>query len=120
MIQPDPLSEPNASSIVAAVQWIPAVLVGGLATPIAVLASAGVGFGLLGGRLAPRRALRVVLGCFILFGAPAIVGAFKTTMTSSLAIAELVPTPVAPVVPAAPANPNSRKGANPFDPNPMR
>ena len=120
MIQPAPLSEPNASSIVAAVQWIQAVLVGGLTTPIAVLAIAGVGFGLLGGRLEPRRALRVVLGCFILFGAPTIVGALKTAISSSVAIAELAPTPVAPVVPAAPAIPNSRKGANPFDPNPMR
>ena len=116
MIQPDPLLQPSASAIVSAVQWVETILVGGLATPIAVLAVAGLGFGLLEGRLAPRQALRVVLGCFILFGAPTIVGALQAAISSSVPSVVVEPAPVVPVVPSAPANPNSRKGGNPFDP----
>jgi type IV secretion system protein VirB2 len=50
------------------VQW----LLGSVATGIAVLAVAFVGFGLLGGRLNWRTGARVVMGVFILFGAPMI------------------------------------------------
>ena len=44
-----------------------------MATSFAVLAIAGVGFGLLTGRIEVRRAVQVVAGCCILFGAPVVV-----------------------------------------------
>ena len=49
-------------------QW----LLGSVATGIAVLAIAFVGFGLLGERLNWRTGAVVVMGVFILFGAPMI------------------------------------------------
>ena len=47
-------------------------LTGPLGTGIAVIAVAWFGFSLLGGRLSLRRGGMVVLGCFVLFGAPSI------------------------------------------------
>ena len=56
----------------SAVQWVVDLLVGPIGTSMAVIAMAWVGFSLLEGRLTVRRGATVVLGCFILFGAPAI------------------------------------------------
>jgi len=56
----------------AAVQWVVDLLVGPIGTAMAVIAVAWVGFSLLEGRLTVRRGATVVLGCFILFGAPTI------------------------------------------------
>jgi type IV secretion system protein VirB2 len=47
-------------------------LTGPLGTGVAVIAVAWFGFSLLGGRLSLRRGGLVVLGCFVLFGAPSI------------------------------------------------
>jgi type IV secretory pathway VirB2 component (pilin) len=62
----------NNSVIVAATQWIEVTLLGSVATGVAVIAVAFVGFGMLTGRVGWRRGLQVVLGVFILFGAPMI------------------------------------------------
>jgi type IV secretory pathway VirB2 component (pilin) len=64
------LSGPNQPH--AAVQWVVDLLVGPVGTAMAVIAVAWVGFSLLEGRLSVRRGATVVLGCFILFGAPVI------------------------------------------------
>lgn len=60
------------SSIVFAIEWIEGVLLGPLATTFATLAIAWLGFAMLTGRTDWRRGLSVLLGCFILFGAPVI------------------------------------------------
>lgn len=60
-------------AIPAAVRWIEGALLGSAATGVAVLAVAFLGYGMLMGRLDWRTGLRVVLGIFILFGAPMIV-----------------------------------------------
>lgn len=60
------------SQPLGAVQWVVDLLVGPIGTSIAVISVAWVGFSLLGGRLSVRRGAMVVLGCFILFGAPTI------------------------------------------------
>lgn len=59
-------------SIPAAAGWIEGVLLGPLATAIATIAIGYLGFAMLSGRVDWRRGLTVVLGCFILFGAPVI------------------------------------------------
>lgn len=56
----------------AAMQWVVDLLIGPIGTSIAIIAVAWVGFSLLEGRLTVRRGATVVLGCFILFGAPTI------------------------------------------------
>lgn len=52
--------------------WISDVAFGPLAVTLCVLAVAFVGFVMLTGRMPVRMGLRVVLGCFVLLGAPVI------------------------------------------------
>ena len=84
-------------ALASAVQWIEAVLLGQVGTVIAVLAVAGVGFAMLQGRIALRQGIRVVLGCFILFGAPLIAQGL-----AGLARGEAEPSPVAIAAPPPP------------------
>lgn len=60
------------TSIAGAIDWINGVLLGSVAIALCVLAVALVGLLMLGGRLPVRHGMRVVLGCFVLLGAPAI------------------------------------------------
>jgi hypothetical protein len=47
-------------------------MLGPIATAVAVLAIASLGFAMLSGRLSVRRGLTAVLGCFVTFGAASI------------------------------------------------
>lgn len=58
--------------------WLVSLMTGSLALGLCVLAIAVIGLLMLGGRLPVRDGLRVVLGCFVLLGAPAIAAAFMT------------------------------------------
>lgn len=69
------LQSPNA--LLASSDWIVDALTGNVGIMLAVLAIAGVGFAMLQGRLAVRSGARVILGCFILFGAPVIAKALS-------------------------------------------
>jgi type IV secretion system protein VirB2 len=66
------LMQPSDAAIPTAVEWAVGVLLGSVATGLAVLAVAFLGFGMLLGHLDWRTGTRVVLGIFILFGAPMI------------------------------------------------
>ena len=57
--------------------WLQGTLLGTVATVAAVIAVAAVGFMMLTGRLDWRRGLTVVVGCFIIFGAGAIVAGLR-------------------------------------------
>ena len=59
--------------IVSAVEWLQGTLMGNVATAVAVMAVAAVGFMMLTGRLNWRFGATVIIGCFVLFGAGAIV-----------------------------------------------
>lgn len=59
-------------STASAAGWIEGTLLGSVGTTVAVIAIAGLGMAMLQGHVSPRRAIQVVLGCFILFGAPTI------------------------------------------------
>jgi type IV secretion system protein VirB2 len=63
------------------VQWLQGTLLGTLATVVAVIAVASVGFLMLTGRMNWRYGTTVVLGCFILFGAASIVAGIQYTAT---------------------------------------
>jgi type IV secretory pathway VirB2 component (pilin) len=70
---PSSLSDPAGSSVlVAAVLWLEGTVLGTIATTIAIIAIAWVGLMMLLGRADIRYGLTVILGCFILFGAPTI------------------------------------------------
>lgn len=74
------LSDPRGSGpIVSAVQWLQGTLLGTVATVVAVIAIACVGFMMLTGRLNWRYGAVVILGCFILFGAASIVAGIRST-----------------------------------------
>lgn len=74
------LNDPSGSGpIVGAVQWLQGTLLGTVATVVAVIAIAVVGFMMLTGRMNWRYGATVILGCFILFGAASIVGGIQST-----------------------------------------
>ena len=66
------------AAIPAAVDWAVGTLLGTVATGVAVLAVAFLGIGMLFGHLDWRTGARVVLGIFILFGAPMIAHELMT------------------------------------------
>lgn len=67
----------GSGPIVNAVEWLQGTLLGTVATVVAVIAVASVGFMLLTGRMNWRYGAIVILGCFILFGAASIVGGIQ-------------------------------------------
>jgi type IV secretory pathway VirB2 component (pilin) len=73
------LSDPAGSSaLVAAVNWLQGTLLGTVATTVAIVAIASVGFMMLSGRVNVRRGATVIVGCFILFGAPSIAAGIRS------------------------------------------
>jgi type IV secretion system protein VirB2 len=71
----------GSGAIVGAVRWVQGTLLGTVATVVAVIAVASVGFMMLTGRMNWRHGAVVILGCFILFGAASIVGGIRTAAT---------------------------------------
>jgi len=72
-------SDPRGSGpVLAAVNWVQGTLLGNVATAAAVIAVAVVGFMMLSGRMNWRHGITVILGCFIVFGAAAIVAGIQT------------------------------------------
>ena len=67
----------GSGPIVAALSWLQGTLLGNVATAVAVMAVAAVGFMMLTGRLNWRFGATVIIGCFILFGAASIVGGIQ-------------------------------------------
>ncbi len=71
--------EPQGSGpILAAVNWIEGTLLGNVATAVAVIAVAITGFMMLSGRVNWRHGITVIIGCFIIFGAAAIVAGIQS------------------------------------------
>jgi type IV secretion system protein VirB2 len=68
---------PGSGPILASVNWIQGTLLGNVATAVAVIAVAVVGFMMLTGRMNWRHGITVILGCFVLFGAAAIVAGLQ-------------------------------------------
>ena len=67
----------GSGPIVAALGWLQGTLLGNVATMVAVMAVAAVGFMMLTGRMNWRFGATVIIGCFILFGASAIVSGIQ-------------------------------------------
>ena len=72
-------ADPQGSGpIVAALSWLQGTLLGNVATAVAVMAVAAVGFMMLTGRLNWRFGATVIVGCFVLFGAASIVAGIQS------------------------------------------
>lgn len=69
----------GSGPIVAALGWLQGTMLGNVATAVAVIAVAMVGFMMLTGRLNWRFGATVIVGCFVLFGASAIVSGIQST-----------------------------------------
>lgn len=83
LAQAQAVSNPQGSGpIIAALSWIQGTLLGNVATMAAVMAVAAVGYMMLTGRINWRFAMTVILGCFILFGAGAIVAGIRSVSAS--------------------------------------
>lgn len=101
----------EASALTLAVGWVEQLLLGSIATSVAALAIAVVGGMMLAGRADWRRGMRVIAGCFVVFGAGAIANALTGLGTpSERAAASAPPPPLPPSI----AAPNLRAQA--FDP----
>ena len=108
----DALLAPDGSTtLVDAALWVQGTLLGTLATAIAVIAVAWIGLGMLSGRINLQRGAIVILGCFIVFGAPVITaGLLKAGGAGgSGSIAVVVP-------PALPPAPPATSTPAPYDP----
>lgn len=96
---------PAASALLAAVQWLEGVVLGSIATSVALIAVASVGLMMLAGRVAIRRGGHVLLGCFILFGAQTIARGIQDASThvtepeAPVAAQGLPPSPLASPAP---------------------
>jgi type IV secretion system protein VirB2 len=72
-------ADPRGSGpIVAALAWMQGTLLGNVATAVAVMAVAAVGFMMLTGRMNWRFGATVIVGCFVLFGAASIVSGIQS------------------------------------------
>ena len=100
---------PTDQPLAAAIGWIETVLLGPVATGLAVVAVAWLGFGMLAGRIDWRRGLQVLLGLFILFGAPTMVRELMGAVRGGVGVpaprAVTLPPPSPPLKPPPPADP---------------
>ncbi|MHA6334134.1 TrbC/VirB2 family protein [Qipengyuania sp. CAU 1752] len=72
-------ADPQGSGpVVNALAWLQGTLLGSVATAIAVMAVAAVGFMMLTGRINWRFGATVIIGVFILFGATTIVAGIQS------------------------------------------
>lgn len=110
----DPLPE---SPFLGATNWIEGTLLGSLATSVAVIAVAMLGFLLLTGRASLRRGMTVLLGCFLLFGSAAIADGLRLALgTGSEERAAPTATTAAPSPLAEVATPPLTPRPAPYDP----
>lgn len=68
----------GSGPINAAVGWMQSTMLGSVATAVAVMAVAAVGFGMLTGRMNWRFGATVIIGVFIIFGAASIVAGIQS------------------------------------------
>ena len=72
------LDPAGSNVILTAVDWVQGTLLGNVATAVAVIAVGATGLMMLTGRVDWRRGAMVILGCFIVFGAAAIVAGIRS------------------------------------------
>ena len=105
---------PAISVLAADAQWIEHLITGSLAATLAIIAVALVGFAMFGGRLPVRRGATVLIGCFVLFGAPAIAHGLLRFVLSGSEPQIVMNAKSGVQIP--PNLPQQAQPANPFDP----
>ena len=77
------LGPAGSGPIVGAVRWVQESALGPVATGVAVIAVAVVGFMMLSGRMNWKHGITVIVGSFVLFGATAIVAGIQSAAQQS-------------------------------------
>lgn len=93
---PGPIG-PNV--FVVAINWLQTVLLGNLATAVAIIAVGAFGLFLLSGRLRRRRGIEMIIGCFIIFGASTIATGLLGVMGGSASSQDVEIAQAAPFAP---------------------
>src|SRR5688500_3801139 len=97
---------PPSAVLPAASDWVTGTLFGTVATALCVIAVAFIGLRLMMGHMAIRDGLRIVIGCFVLLGAPFIaLGVLSVAGQPTAPVEVAVVTPVLPEVPTPPYDP---------------
>ena len=112
-------AESEAAALPAAASWLAGLAGGEFGVILAVIAVAVLGFVLLSGRVALRRAGRTALSCFILFGAGALANALLGIVSGDAGTSQYsdVPVPAPAALPERTLpDTNSVPRSNPFDP----
>jgi hypothetical protein len=99
----------------AALLWLQSAMLGTIATSVATLSVAAVGFLLLQGRVDMRRSVSAICGCFILFGAPVIARSFVQLQADGAAEPS-VEAPIPQHIAGSPALPRNSDPDNTYDP----
>lgn len=79
-----PFAASSAEPFQGAVDWLTGTLLGNIAVSFCVLAIAVLGLMMFTGRLPVREGLRVVIGCFVLLGAPLIAAGFAGAWSGAI------------------------------------
>ncbi len=98
--------EASGDPIGAAIGWLTSILLGPMATSVGVISVAGLGFAALNGRIVLTEYTRVILGCFVLFGARAIANGMLSFVSfvgpppaaDYATVSTPVPPPASPVI----------------------
>lgn len=94
VVQQSLLDANGVSPMVESSRWIEGAVLGEIALGICVIAVAFIGALMLIGRLPLREGARIVVGCFVLLGAPLIATGFVEGGSGVIAPSDL-PSPVA-------------------------
>jgi type IV secretory pathway VirB2 component (pilin) len=107
ILYPDLADSTTPAPLFTAVTWVERTVLGSVATSVAVIAVAVVGFMMLRGRLQVRRGVTVIMGCFVLFGAPVLAAGIRGIASTVLPAPPIVrvPPPPDPVPLARPQPP---------------
>lgn len=109
------LDPATPDAFIAAVRWLDGTLLGSLASIVAIIAVATIGLLLISGRVDVRRAVQVILGCFIIFGASTIAAGLADALNMSKTGGEVLP-PQPPAMKIAPPGPQRPVANVPYDP----
>jgi type IV secretory pathway VirB2 component (pilin) len=113
------LADPDGSNaIAAAVQWLEGTLLGNVATSVAVVCVAWIGLMMLSGRIDLRRGAGVIVGGFILFGAPGIAAGLMALAGGGAGAGDTAPAfaapPYTPPPPPPASPPPPRRDPDPY------
>jgi type IV secretion system protein VirB2 len=101
----------GGTPMVDSARWIEGVMLGEIALGLCGLAVAFIGALMLTGRLPLREGVRIVVGCFVLLGAPVIAAGFVEGGGGGIEVSTPPPPVVAPIETPRPDLPSAN-----FDP----